>query len=135
MQPSFVRDLQAMLRGMEPKLSEFPYRFLALPLEDAQAEWLRNPFAVIREDEAATFVIETLSPETTDDLYARITLRVQSALDDVGLTAAVATGLAAEGIPCNVIAAFHHDHLFVPWGRRDDALVILNCLSEEAAGR
>lgn len=135
MQPGFVRDLQGMLVGMEPKLHAFPYRFLALPLEDARAEWLRDPFAVIREDEAATFVIETRSPETTDELYARITLQVLSALDGVGLTAAVATGLAAEGIPCNVIAAFHHDHLLVPWDRRDDALAILKRLSEEAAGR
>jgi hypothetical protein len=27
--------------------------------------------------------------------------------------AAVTAALAAEGIPCNVVAAFHHDHLFV----------------------
>lgn len=135
MQAGFVRELQAMLAGMEPELFEFPYRFFALPLEDAQAEWLNDPFAIIREAEAATFVIETRSPETTEDLYARITLQVQSALDGVGLTAAVAAGLAAEGIPCNIIAAFHHDHLFVPWDRRDDALAILMHLSAEAVGR
>jgi hypothetical protein len=45
----------------------------------------------------------------------RIVLEVFSALDGVGLTAAVATALADEGI-----AAYHHDNVFVPkpMGRR-----------------
>jgi hypothetical protein len=45
---------------------------------------------------------------------ACLTLRVHSALDGVGLTAAVASALAEIGIPCNMVAAFHHDHAFVP---------------------
>jgi hypothetical protein len=45
------------------------------------------------------------------------------------LTAAVAGALAERGIACNVVAGFHHDHLFVPWGRRDEALVLLQRLS------
>jgi hypothetical protein len=45
-----------------------------------------------------------------------ITLRLPTALDAVGITAAVSRALADEGIPCNVIAAVHHDHLFVPAG-------------------
>jgi hypothetical protein len=44
----------------------------------------------------------------------QITLRVHSALDGVGLTAAVASALSDAGIPCNMVAAFHHDHVFVP---------------------
>ncbi|MEL7199646.1 MAG: ACT domain-containing protein [Pseudomonadota bacterium] len=64
--------------------------------------------------------------------FARITLQVHSDLEGVGLTAAVATGLAAEGVACNVIAGFHHDHIFVPWERRDDAMAILQKISDEA---
>jgi hypothetical protein len=52
----------------------------------------------------------------------------------VGLTATVATALAEAGIACNVVAGFHHDHLFVPWERREDALAILSDLSARAAG-
>jgi hypothetical protein len=40
-----------------------------------------------------------------------ITLTVHSALDGVGLTAAVSEALAGAGISCNVAAAAHHDHL------------------------
>jgi len=62
----------------------------------------------------------------------RITLTVHSALDGVGLTAAVAGALAGAGIPCNMVAAFHHDHAFVPEGRADEALDLLCRLSAAA---
>jgi hypothetical protein len=29
-----------------------------------------------------------------------------------------------------MVAAFHHDHVFVPWERRDEALIILDNLSK-----
>ena len=48
-----------------------------------------------------------------------ITLDVHSSLESVGFLAAVSARLAAAGIPCNAVSAFHHDHLFVPSiGRR-----------------
>ena len=50
---------------------------------------------------------------------------MQSALAAVGLTAAIATALAKVGISANVIAGYHHDHIFVPWSRRYEALAIL----------
>ena len=56
---------------------------------------------------------------------AWLSLGVHSALDAVGLTAAVATALARHGIACNVLAGFHHDHLLVAAERRDDALAVL----------
>jgi uncharacterized protein len=63
---------------------------------------------------------------------AWITLSVHSDLDAVGLTAAVAAALAAEGISCNVVAAVHHDHLFVPLDRADAALAALDRLQASA---
>lgn len=127
-----VSGLSDMLAGMAPWLHAAPYRFLALPREDAGAEWVGRPFALIREDEAATVVIEALDPEPGGPLFARITLQVHSDLEGVGLTAAVSAALADAGIACNVIAGYHHDHLFVPWDRRDEATAILQRLSDNA---
>jgi len=57
---------------------------------------------------------------------------VPSRHDDVGLTAAVARALADAGIACNVIAAVHHDHLFVPVEQADAALTALSALQHAA---
>jgi hypothetical protein len=60
---------------------------------------------------------------------AWITLDVHSALAAVGLTAAVSVALGDAGVACNVIAGTHHDHLFVPVERAQDALAVLRALS------
>ena len=124
MAPVPVSDLGGMLAGMAPVLDARRWTFAlvegALPAE---------AFALIREDEGTTAIL----PDPGGD-FARITLMVHSALDGVGLTAAVATALAEAGIACNVVAGFHHDHLFVPWERREGALAILSDLSARTAG-
>jgi hypothetical protein len=50
---------------------------------------------------------------------------VLSDLESVGLTAALSKRLAEAGISANVVAALHHDHIFVPWERREEALALL----------
>jgi uncharacterized protein len=64
---------------------------------------------------------------------AWITLRVHSDLQTVGLTAAFAQALGQAGISCNVVAAVHHDHIFVPVERADAALAALRRLQERSA--
>jgi uncharacterized protein len=118
-----VSDLAGMLAGMAPMLDDRRWAFVLVegaPLGDA--------FAIIREDEGTTAIV----PHPAGD-FARITLMVHSALDGVGLTAAVAGALAELGIACNVVAGFHHDHLFVPWARAGEALAALTALSKRAA--
>jgi uncharacterized protein len=85
--------------------------------------------ATVREDEGLTVV---LPRERADELglkyhfvAAWLTLRLQSALGGVGLTALVSRGLADAGIACNVLAGYHHDHLLVPADRADEALALL----------
>jgi len=46
-------------------------------------------------------------------------------LEAVGLTAAVAAKLTTKGISANVIAAYYHDHIFVPSAKASAALVAL----------
>ena len=117
-----VGDLAAMLAGMAPVLDTRRWAFVVAGDAPPAAA-----FALIREDEGITAII----PADTGD-FARITLMVHSALDGVGLTAAVAGALAGRGIACNVVAGFHHDHLFVPWARGEEALEVLRCLAATA---
>jgi hypothetical protein len=56
-------------------------------------------------------------------------LEVHSALEAVGLTAAISNVLKDAGISCNVVAGYTHDHLFVPVDRAQDALAALRTLA------
>lgn len=116
-------DLAVLLRTMEPVLHPEPYGFAVwdgpLPF---------RPFATVAEAEGLT-VVAALALVGGGDPWARISLTVQSDLAAVGLTAAFATALGREGIRCNVIAGVHHDHLFVQWDRRFDAVAALEALS------
>jgi hypothetical protein len=111
-------DLARLLAGLAPALDDTQYGFETA----AEAPPLGGAFALIREDEGVTVI-------RPGQGWARITLTVQSSLAAIGLTAAVSHALAAEGIPANIVAAFHHDHIFVPWDRRADALAVLRGLA------
>jgi hypothetical protein len=119
-----VSELSAMLAGMAPVLDARAWFFVVV--EGAAPD---DAFAVIREDEGVTAII---AGERAGMPFARITLTVHSALEGVGLTAAVSGALADAGIACNVVAGYHHDHLFVPWDRRGEALAILLGLAANA---
>ena len=124
--PQPVSDLGEMLAGMRPVLDERAFAFAVLGQDDAAPA---DAFALIREAEGTTAIRPS---DGSGPRFARITLSVHSALEGVGLTAAVSSALAAKGIACNIVAGFHHDHLFVPWERRVEALGILDALSHDA---
>ena len=48
----------------------------------------------------------------------------------MGLTSSFSRGLTKAGISCNVIAAYHHDHIFVPYKKRLKAVKILSDIYE-----
>lgn len=129
MKPGSVRDLKAMLVGMDPKLSEREWAFHVI----SDATFIPDTaFAVIREEEGITCILPAQAAADDALKFARITLQVHSDLEGVGLTAAVSTALATSGIACNVVAGLHHDHLFVPWDQREEALKLLTKLSLDA---
>jgi uncharacterized protein len=115
-------------RDLAPELHPEPYVFAVADVVPAGL----SPFAVIREDEGLTLVLPQAEADRQamryDYVAARITLRINSALSGVGLTAAVSRVLADAGISCNVIAGAAHDHLFTAWDRRDEALALVSAL-------
>ena len=90
--------------------------------------------ALMVEDEGVTAISTTSRAEAEGWDYefpcAWLTLDVYSALEAVGLTAAVAKVLTEAEIPCNVIAARHHDHLLVPVKRTSDAIAVIASLAK-----
>jgi len=127
-----LRDLGLLVASMEPELSEEEYLFAAVGEGEAGFPSVA-PWAVIREREATTLILErpqALACGFPDGpAFRRVTLRVHSSLEAVGLTAVVATTLARLGISANVVAAFFHDHIFVPAGRADEAAAALRGLA------
>ena len=130
------RDLGRLLARLQPELDPVEYAFVQLPA-DATAPPTVEAFALVREDEGVTLIVPAAAAERHGwDIRfrcRRIVLRVYSALDAVGLLAAVSTWLTACGIPANTISAVCHDHLFVPAERADEALAVLREYSAEAA--
>jgi hypothetical protein len=98
----------------------------------------QDAVALIREAEGITLIlpldIAAARGFDTGLVLTQITLSVVSDLEGVGLTAAVAQALAREDIACNVVAAFHHDHLFVPEPDAERAMVALIATQRVAAG-
>lgn len=129
-----VSDRGRMLAQLDPRLDPLRYCFMTVsPATAAQA--LGGAIGTFREEEGVTAIVaEELARELGEDgpCFARITLMVHSDLLGVGLTAAAAGVLAEAGIACNMVAACHHDHAFVPADRADEALALLHRLSKDA---
>lgn len=88
--------------------------------------------AVVFEDEGITVVLPL---EQAQELRlswgfeaAWLTVAVPTALSAVGVTATLARALADEGLPCNVLAGYHHDHLLVPADRVEEAAAAIASL-------
>lgn len=127
------RDLTRLLAGMAPSLD--PQRYAFTVAADAAVPPALPPLMAFREDEGLTLVLrhERALAAGLDIRFVcrRIVLEVHSALDAVGLLAAVTTALAEAGIAVNAVSAVHHDHLFVPADRADEALAVLETLSAQ----
>jgi hypothetical protein len=122
-------DLGRLLAGLSPRLEGEPYGFALLqgpvPETLAWAALVREAGGLTAIAPQGALVAAGIAPGVP---WARITLEVHSALQAVGLTAAVSATLATAGIPANMVAGYFHDHLFVPWDRRQDALARLEAL-------
>nr|WSZ96680.1 ACT domain-containing protein [Streptomyces sp. NBC_00857] len=126
-------DLRKLLSGMSPELR--PGRYVFTVAEAGIPPGL-TPVVTVAEQEGLTLVVRLEDADAAGLAYEYvagwITLRVHSALDAVGLTAAVAQELAVAGLSCNVVAGFHHDHLFIPYERAAEAVTLLEALAQRS---
>ena len=124
-------NLKALLASMAPQLDDTDWVFAVVGEEDA-VPLTPRAIATFREAKGRTLVLPQSAADGLENVSApmsKITLQVHSSLEAVGLTAAVAGALAEEGISANVIAAYYHDHIFVPKSSADRALAGLQALT------
>ena len=122
-------DLDTLLALLQPSLLPGDFVFCtAANLKYGDFAELQ-PLASYQEEEGLTLVLAKQSADVAglayDAVFKCITLMVHSSLEAVGLTAAVSGKLAANGISANVIAAYHHEHVFVPKNKAQLALQLL----------
>lgn len=126
------KNLEKILASLDPLLQPGEYVFCSVtdPLQIDLAKCV----AWFREHESFSVV---MAKEDADDAgleyrqtFSWIALSVHSSLEAVGLTAAFSTALSRAGISCNVVAAFYHDHIFVPMPDAQRAVDILKGLSD-----
>ncbi|KAG5366103.1 hypothetical protein CJU89_0513 [Yarrowia sp. B02] len=148
-------DLQTLLQSAKPILNEGTYFFCNVHLTPKDGEkWPDKTYAAIhgllpssvvtvKEAEGLTVVVPkekvdeylldtSLPPLEYDSSYecCWITLTIHSSLEAVGLTAAFSAKLAENNISCNVVAGFHHDHIFVGKSDASRAMDVLSNLGQ-----
>lgn len=109
-------DLSELLKNMKPELNAGEYVYC---LADSKEQVVAlNPLCYFLEKEGVTMILPKEKADAMSIPYATtcawITLTVHSSLEAVGLTAAVSKALTEANISCNIVAAFYHDHIFVP---------------------
>lgn len=126
------KDLHTLLKSMKPEHNSGEYVFCTIAsLENINLDAIEMLF---REKEGITLILKKEIADQFNLTYSFIaswiTLTVHSSLEAVGLTAAFSKALADQGISCNVVAAFYHDHIFVDQKDTEKAMMILNTFSE-----
>jgi hypothetical protein len=126
-------DLGQMLATLQVRRRPGTYVYVTFPAGEAPDLHL-EPAAAVAEEEGTTLVLGANDARGAglrfEGEWAWLSLQVHSALEAVGLTAALATALAGAGIPANVLAGYHHDHVLVPPDRADEAIEVLQGLRD-----
>jgi len=123
-------NLSTLLQTMKPALHAGNYVFCSVA--DTAVVPADEIILLFKETEGITLIIKKETADAAGLAYtfvaAWITLTVHSSLEAVGLTAVFSTALSKEGISCNVVAAFYHDHIFVDKKDAEKAMAVLNTL-------
>jgi uncharacterized protein len=125
-------NLELLLQNMKPSLDEEKYVFLTHP-NGFSSDIQTNALMLYREQEGMTAIVRSNIAGTlagSHPEWAKITLTVHSDLQAVGFLAAITSKFASAGISVNPVSAFFHDHLFVPYERKSEALQILQSLQK-----
>jgi len=135
--PEVAHTAYEMISRMAPDVRRGIYVFVSTEDPALSSSLSSQAIATFKEGEGVSMIIPVelakKSELNADHPMRCITLNVYSSLEGVGLTAAVSSALGDNSIPCNMVAAFHHDHVFVPAEMCDQAMEVLTSLQKQAA--
>ncbi len=133
-----ISNLKELLKKMKPTLQEEKYYIAAVDKSQlfGLAGYMQYIVCVYLEEEGLTVVftepllqiIEQATEEKVAGPFALITLSVNSDLMAVGFLAKISGALAKEEISVNAFSAYYHDHLLVPYEKRNAAMKALKKL-------
>ena len=122
-------DLENLLAFLQPKLLKSEYVFCSSNTMSFIDALELEPVATYREEEGLSLILtKAVAMQAGLDyssVFKCITLTVHSSLNSVGLTAAVTNRLSNHSISANVVAAYYHDHVYVPLAKAEQAFELL----------
>ena len=127
------KNIEVLIKEMKPYLNNGEYVFTTINhLKNINPEDIIGQF---KEKEGTTLILERKKADELNLVYhfiaSWITLKIHSALDAIGLTAAFSSELTKHNISCTVIAGFYHDHIFVDKKDETKAIEVLVNLSNK----
>ena len=126
-------NIFSLIKNMQPQLHEGAYVFCTV--QQLSSEIIQNCIMIFKEEEAFTVILDKQYADKRAINYqyvaAWITLKVYSSLEATGFTTAFSRALSDERISCNVVAAYHHDHIFVAFKDGERAMKTLKNLSNQ----
>ena len=133
-QDSGEKDLDTLLKQMQPVLDEDEMVFCTLPPKIAE-DYMSLSQGYYVEPEGITVIIgkhlADLNGLTYDIVFRRISLKIHSSLEAVGFLARITEVLAAQGYSVNVVSAYFHDYLYIKTKEAENALNTLKLWQEK----
>lgn len=117
------RDLKRLLASLEVVQHDGVWEFVT-----GSQEGVAGAIMQFREREGWTHIVPAHRSAGAEARFVWLELAVHSDLNAVGFLAAISNTLTKAGVPCNAIAAFHHDHVFVPENKAEAAIAALEAL-------
>lgn len=131
-------DLSKLLETLSVIRRDGVWRFETIDKDEASWTELvtlrdvRNIAMLFQESEGLTVITSAEAATPQNNRWIWLELSVYSDLQAVGFLAKVANALAKANVPCNAVAAYHHDHIFVPEGKADAAIRAIEALRTQA---
>lgn len=131
-------DLSKLLGTLSVTRRDGVWRFETIDKDEASwAELVslrdvRDIAMLFQEREGLSVITSAEASTPEDNRWVWLELSVYSDLQAVGFLAQVAAALTEADVPCNAIAAYHHDHIFVPEGKADAAIRAIEALRSQA---